>query len=89
MYKSSRGLDMDGVTGVTALVIGLTLVIMSYYLMRQGKDIRATVPEGGYKGAADANGATLRYGTTLIRSGYVLAALGLFNMAWGLLIAIL
>lgn len=80
---------MDGMTGVTALVMGLSLVIMSYYLMRRGKDIRAIVPEGGYKGAADANGATLRYGTTLIRSGYALAVLGLFNMAWGLLIAIL
>ena len=33
--------------------------------------------------------ATLRYSTTLIKGGYALAALGLFNMAWGLLIAIL
>ncbi len=80
---------MDGITGVTALLIGLSLVIMSYYLIRRGKDIRATVPEGGYKGTADANGATLRYGTTMTKGGYALAALGLFNMAWGLLIAIL
>jgi hypothetical protein len=89
MYKSLQDLDMVGMTGVIALVIGLSLVIMSCYLMRRGKDIRATVPEDGYKGAADEKGATLRYSTTLIRSGYVLAAIGLFNMAWGLLIAIL
>jgi hypothetical protein len=80
---------MEGGTGVAAIIVGLVLAVLGYLMLRQGRKLRASVPEDRHEGAADADGATLRYGTTLRRSGHVILAVGLFNVAWGLIMAFL